>query len=264
MSTDVAVEAGVPRPLRADARRNFDALVASARTAFAEQGTSASLEDIARRAGVGIGTLYRHFPARDALVEAVYVEEVERMVRDVEQIASREPWQALDLWLRRFVAYVSAKRVLVEGLNRESPVLSTCRTIIYDSGRPILERAQQAGVARGDVEIEDAMRLVQGLAAVAFQPPWQAQTVAFGVMGLGFYMLHASIQIFVTELAPATRSSAIAFHTFSIFVGQGIGTIVFGLGLASLGATVTLLICAAMIALVGTVAALLLTRPKPT
>jgi AcrR family transcriptional regulator len=168
MTTDVASEAGVLKPLRADARRNFDLLVESARAAFAEQGTSASLEDIARRAGVGIGTLYRHFPTRDALVEAVYVEEVERMVRDAEQIAVREPWEALDLWLRRLVTYVSAKRVLVEGLNRESPVLVNCRAILYGSGRPILERAQHAGVARPDVAIEDAMRLVQGLAAVAF------------------------------------------------------------------------------------------------
>jgi AcrR family transcriptional regulator len=168
MTTDVALEAGVARPLRADARRNFDSLVAAARDTFAEQGTSASLEEIARRAEVGIGTLYRHFPARDALVEAVYVDEVARMVSDAEQIAGREPWEALDLWLRRLVTYVSAKRVLVEGLNRESQVLVNCRAILYGSGRPILERAQQAGVARADVKVEDAMRLVQGLAAVAF------------------------------------------------------------------------------------------------
>ena len=168
MPTDVATAAGVARPLRADARRNYDALVAAARDAFAEDGTSASLEDIARRAEVGIGTLYRHFPARDALVEAVYVEEVARMVRDAEQIAEREPWEALDLWLRRLVTYVSAKRVLIEGLNRESPVLYNCRTILYGSGRPILERAQRAGLARADVSVEDAMRLVQGLAAVVF------------------------------------------------------------------------------------------------
>lgn len=166
--TDVAVAAGITRPQRADARRNFDALVEAARAAFAEQGTSASLEDIARRAEVGIGTLYRHFPTRDALVEAVYVEEVERMVRDAEEIAGHEPWEALELWMRRLVAYVSAKRVLIEGLNRESPVLVNCRSILYGSGRPILERAQRAGVARPDVQVEDAMRLVQGLAAVAF------------------------------------------------------------------------------------------------
>lgn len=168
MTTDVAADAGIIRPQRADARRNFDLLVESARAAFAEHGTSASLEDIARRAGVGIGTLYRHFPTRDALVEAVYVEEVARMVRDGEQLAGHEPWEALDLWLRRLVDYVSAKRVLIDGLNRESPVLKNCRAILYGSGRPILERAQAEGSARPDVSVEDAMRLVQGLAAVTF------------------------------------------------------------------------------------------------
>src|SRR6478609_6920311 len=97
--TDVAVEAGLTRPLRADARRNFDSLVEAARAVFSEQGTSASLEEIARRAEVGIGTLYRHFPTRDSLVEAVYVEEVERMVRDADAIAGNEPWEALELWM---------------------------------------------------------------------------------------------------------------------------------------------------------------------
>jgi AcrR family transcriptional regulator len=168
MSTDVAVEAGLTRPLRADARRNFDSLVEAARDVFSEQGTSASLEEIARRAEVGIGTLYRHFPTRDSLVEAVYVEEVERMVRDADAIAGHEPWEALELWMRRLVTYVSAKRVLIEGLNRESAVLANCRVILYHSGQPILERAQSAGLARPDVRIEDAMRLVQGLAAVVF------------------------------------------------------------------------------------------------
>ncbi|MEO5921898.1 MAG: helix-turn-helix domain-containing protein [Pseudolysinimonas sp.] len=168
MTTDVAAEAGIPRPLRADARRNYDALVSAAREAFVEHGTSASLEDIARRAGVGIGTLYRHFPARDALVEAVYVEEVARMVRDADEIVQHEPWEALDLWMRRLVLYISAKRVLIEALNRESPVLATCRTILYDAGRPILDRAQHAGLARLDVSIEDTMRLIHGLGFVAF------------------------------------------------------------------------------------------------
>lgn len=90
------------------------------------------------------------------------------MVRDADEIAAHEPWEALELWMRRLVSYVSAKRVLIEGLNRESPVLINCRSILWDSGRPILERAQQAGVARGDVDVQDAMRLVQGLAAVVF------------------------------------------------------------------------------------------------
>lgn len=102
-----------------------------------------------------------------------------------------------------------------------------------------------------------------GIAALAFAPPWQVQCAVFVVIGLGFYMLHASIQVFVTELAPATRSSAIAFHTFSIFVGQSIGTVAFGYSLAYLGSSSTLAICSIAIALTGIVSASLLTRPKP-
>jgi AcrR family transcriptional regulator len=168
MTTDVAVDAGLVRPMRADARRNYDALVAAAREQFAEQGTSASLEEIARRADVGIGTLYRHFPTRDALVEAVYVEEVQSFVSDTEHLADREPWDAFDAWLRRLVTYIAAKHVLMDGLNRQSPVLKTCLKILKDAATPILERAQRAGVARTDVEPEDAMRLMQGIAAVKF------------------------------------------------------------------------------------------------
>src|SRR5689334_24275830 len=107
---------GVRRPQRADARRNFDALIAAARDAFAADGAGASLEDIARRAGVGIGTLYRNFPTRDALVEAVYVEEVEAVVRAAEDAASLEPWEAVQAWLRRFLLYVGTKKALLEGL----------------------------------------------------------------------------------------------------------------------------------------------------
>jgi hypothetical protein len=96
----------------------------------------------------------------------VYVEEVERMVRDAEEFGGHEPAEALALWMR-----ISTKRVLIEALNRESPVLTTCRRILYDSGRPILERAQQAGVTRADVSIEDTMRLVHGLGFVTFPTP---------------------------------------------------------------------------------------------
>src|SRR4051794_24263243 len=87
------------RPKRADARRNYDQLIAAAREAFTERDQSASLEDIARRAGVGIGTLYRHFPTRAALIEAVYVEEVEALARSAEDMAEDEPWDALIRWL---------------------------------------------------------------------------------------------------------------------------------------------------------------------
>src|SRR5262245_58081531 len=86
------------RPKRADARRNYEKLVVAAREAFAEDGTAASLEDIARRAGVGIGTLYRHFPTRQDLLEAAYVEEVEAISRSAEDLAELPPWEALVVW----------------------------------------------------------------------------------------------------------------------------------------------------------------------
>ncbi len=112
------------------------------------------------------------------------------------------------------------------------------------------------------VMIAGGLFMAFGVAGLAFAPPWPVQCAVVGVMGLGFYMLHASIQVFVTELAPATRSSAIAFHTFSIFVGQSIGTAAFGYGLSLIGAAWTLAICAVGIALTGVVSAQLLTRPK--
>ena len=114
------------------------------------------------------------------------------------------------------------------------------------------------------VMIGGGLLMAIGIAALAFRPAWQVQCAMFAVMGLGFYMLHASIQVFVTELAPATRSSAIAFHTFSIFVGQSIGTVAFGYGLGHFGAPTTLAICSAAIALTGIVSAHLLAQPKPT
>ena len=88
--------------MRADARRNRERLLAAAASAFAEQGADAPLEDIARRAGVGIGTLYRHFPNRQALLEALYINEVEDVCRSAEQVDGADPWEALDGWFERF------------------------------------------------------------------------------------------------------------------------------------------------------------------
>src|SRR5207248_1406973 len=102
----------VQRPKRADAARNYDALLAAARDAFTERGAQASLEDIARRAGVGIGTLYRHFATRQALLEAVYYEEVEAICRAAEGLGDREPWDALTAWLRSFAGYATTKKAL--------------------------------------------------------------------------------------------------------------------------------------------------------
>src|SRR4051812_10378514 len=97
------------RPKRADARRNYDRLIAAAREAFTEADRSVSLEDIARRAGVGMGTLYRHFPTRADMIQAVYVEEVEALARSAANLAHEEPWDALTRWLHGFVGYIATK-----------------------------------------------------------------------------------------------------------------------------------------------------------
>ena len=102
-----------------------------------------------------------------------------------------------------------------------------------------------------------------GLFVVGASPPWPVQAAAFAAMGLGFYMLHASIQVYVTEFAPATRSSAVAFHTFSFFVGGGISPVLYGIGLDRLGAPVTLTIAGVAMILIGAVSAQLLVKPKP-
>lgn len=175
----------VQRPQRADARRNFDALLAAARAAFAEQGTEASLEDIARRAGVGIGTLYRNFPTRAALIETVYIDGVEDLVEAAAELAGLDPWPALQTWLWRFIDYAATKKVLIEALNRESAMMVSCRGAFYNAGTPLLQRAQAAGEVRPDTDIDDVLRLVAGVAGVSFPSPEQRRRVlAMAIEGL--------------------------------------------------------------------------------
>jgi AcrR family transcriptional regulator len=166
-----------PRPLRADARRNFEAVLAAARDAFADNGPDASLEDIARRAGVGIGTLYRNFPARSDLINAVYVEEVEELCRTAEDLADLPPWDALMAWLRRFAAYCMRKRALVEGLNRDSSLFQNSKGAMYEAGGPLLARAQESGDARSDLEIGDVMYLITGLLSGTYTTDEQRERV---------------------------------------------------------------------------------------
>src|SRR3954467_15903163 len=93
----------LPRPKRADARRNYEKVLAAAREAFAEGGESTSLEEIARCGGVGIGTLYRHFPNRQALVEALYLDEVDELCRSAAEREGGDAWEALNSWFERFI-----------------------------------------------------------------------------------------------------------------------------------------------------------------
>ena len=166
------------RPMRADARRNYDALVAAARDAFTEEGAAASLENVAERAGVGIGTLYRHFPKRQALLEAVYAGEVEAMARSAEELAELPPWDALSEWFHRYVGFAATKRALTEALLEaapESDVLLMCRTALMTAGTGLIERAQKAGVVRPGATFVDVGRMVSGIAVVSTGDPEQTE-----------------------------------------------------------------------------------------
>jgi AcrR family transcriptional regulator len=171
-------ETRIQRPQRADARQNHDKLVAAARALFTERGTSAPLEDVAERAEVGIGTLYRHFPTRQALLEAVYVDEVEAMARAAADLAELPPWEALSLWLHQYVGFAATKRALNEALMETDPdsnVLLTCRTAIVGAGTALVERAQSAGVVRSDTTFVDVVRMVGAIAMVPTEDPEQKQ-----------------------------------------------------------------------------------------
>ncbi len=156
------------RPARADARRNYDALVAAARTAFLERGADASLEDIARRAGVGIGTLYRRFPNRQALLEAVYLEEIQAMCEGAAKLADLPPWQALETWLRDFLDFGLSKQAfageLVDALGKASEFFIACKKTMLDTLTLLVARAVESGDVRRDAAPADVLRLVGGIA----------------------------------------------------------------------------------------------------
>jgi AcrR family transcriptional regulator len=157
-----------PRPMRADARRNYERIVAAARVALAERGGDASMEEIAKAADVGIGTLYRHFPRRIDLVEAVYRDDVDALVTLAESIgAELEPWPALAAWLAGFVRYAQAKRVFLtelhEAFEKNPDLALSSRAKISGAIEQVLGRAQQAGLARSDIEPLDLMQLVGGM-----------------------------------------------------------------------------------------------------
>jgi AcrR family transcriptional regulator len=170
ITTDTSPQNLVARPKRADARRNYEKVLAAAREAFAEGGESTSLEEIARRAEVGIGTLYRHFPTRQALLEALYVDEVAEVCRSATELAGTDSWAALNVWFERFIAYLSTKRALAHELldymDKDAPLFQTCRASLFAAGEPLLERAQEAGVVRPDATFAEVMQMVMGIAKI--------------------------------------------------------------------------------------------------
>jgi AcrR family transcriptional regulator len=180
-TTEVSAQTLLDRPKRADARRNYEKVLAAAREAFAEGGESTSLEGIARRAGVGIGTLYRHFPNRQALLEALYVDEVEEVCRTAEQFADVEPWAALEGWFERLIGYIGTKQALAHELlnylDKDAELFTVCRTSLWAAGEPLLKRAQEAGVVRPDVSIAEVIQMVVGIAKIPTSDPGQTEHI---------------------------------------------------------------------------------------
>src|ERR1700742_3268009 len=143
MSTIDPIEHVLPqRPKRADARRNYEKVVNAAREAFAERGTSTSLEEIARRAEVGIGTLYRNFPNRQALLEAVYVEELDALCRSASALDGADPWADFVEYIPGLVGYLVTKQALahelLEDVDRDASFFQGCRGMLFQAGEPLL------------------------------------------------------------------------------------------------------------------------------
>lgn len=173
---DTTPTLATPRAMRADARRNYERLLAEARSAFAAHGTDASLEDVARRAGVGIGTLYRHFPNRHALLSAVFEDAVGDLLdRSHELLDAPEPCTALVTWLREIVTHAGEYRGLARALmsvtSDNTSALSRCSAPIREAGNALLLRAQQAGTVRPDVAIGDLLQLTHAIALAAEESP---------------------------------------------------------------------------------------------
>ena len=167
------------RPLRADAQRNREKLLSAATQAFAAEGEEVALETIAARAGVGIGTLYRHFPSRDALVVAAYKHEVDALrVAAAELLATRPADEALRDWAERFADYVATKRAMGNALRSaaasDSPLFAEKRAQILGALRLLLEAGSTSGTLRGDVDPKDVMRVINGIWYLPSGPQWRA------------------------------------------------------------------------------------------
>lgn len=161
-------EAPKSRPVRADAQRNVDALLAAALAVFATSGVEAPVREIANRAGVGVGTLYRHFPRRSDLVVAVFRHQVDACADAAEVLAAEHaPGEALALWLQRYADFIATKRGLATALHSGDPAFAPLPAYFSGRLRPalkrLLDRAVEAGEVRTDVEPDDLLWAISGL-----------------------------------------------------------------------------------------------------
>jgi len=167
-----------PRKPRTDAQRNREHILEVAKEAFTRSGANASLDDIARDAAVGAGTLYRHFPTRDALIEAVYRTEVEKLAAAERRFAATlSPIEALRAWMLLFIDYIATKQIIAPALNAyvggPSKLYEGSRTQIKGAIDSLVKRAIKNRDIRSDLEPFDLLRALVGVSNVASGPDWQ-------------------------------------------------------------------------------------------
>ncbi|MGC2028934.1 MAG: TetR/AcrR family transcriptional regulator [Steroidobacteraceae bacterium] len=167
------------RKPRADSARNRQLLIDAAKAGFTDVGLNVSLEEIARRAGVGIGTLYRHFPTREAVVEAVYRREVEQLAEAVPQLLQSSPaGAALHKWMHLFVDYIATKRIIAPSLGaaagRTSPLHASSVELITNAISTLVKRAIASGDVRKDIDPSDLLRAMVGVSYGNPDAGWEA------------------------------------------------------------------------------------------
>ena len=168
----------VPRKSRTDAQRNRERILEVAKDAFTRFGASASLDDIARQAGVGPGTLYRHFSTRDALIEAVYRSHVEKLAAAGSKFSEvMPPIDALRTWMLLFVDHMAAKQIIAPALNSvaggPSKLYEGSRSLIYGTMEALVKRAIKSGDLKRDIDAADLLRPLIGVFFVESGPGWQ-------------------------------------------------------------------------------------------
>jgi AcrR family transcriptional regulator len=163
---------------RSDAQRNRERILDVAKQAFTRFGANASLDDIAKQSGVGAGTLYRHFPTRDALIEAVYRSEVEKLAAAERKFAeTMPPVEALRAWMVLFVDYIAAKQIIAPALNSivggPSKLYEGSRGQVQEAIDALVKRAIKSGDMRKDLDPFDLLRALIGVSHIASSPDWQ-------------------------------------------------------------------------------------------
>ena len=167
-----------PRKLRSDAQRNRARILEVAKEAFTRFGADASLDDIAKQAGVGAGTLYRHFPTRDALIEAVYRSEVEKLAGAARKMAETMlPIEALRSWMLLLIDYIGAKHIIAPALNSlvggPARLYEDSRSLIQGAIDELVKGAKKSGDVRTDIDATDLLRAMIGISHVGTGHDWQ-------------------------------------------------------------------------------------------